>query len=305
MLNNKTVLKICSLVIAVCLWVYVIGEVNPESRKKISNIEVSFTNTEVLAERGLAVADEETVMISAVIEGKRSDVNDAKKRGISAHADVSKCKEGSNTVDIVVNLPDGVRLDSVSEDKIKVKVTEKVSEERNVKIEFSGETDSQSELAWVIDFSPETVYVSGAANLVKKVDYVKGTVNIDKVDTTLRNLEAELTPVDEDGNEIEGVETSYKIAYADVQLLASKEIRLSVKAENTESDVTIDKIDAPGTIRIVGDKDVINEIHSVEGTVDMKGMTASGKAEIIVDLPDGVYLYDNSISAGVSISSAQ
>ncbi len=35
MLENKNVLKIISLIIAILLWVYVMGEVNPDTKEKI------------------------------------------------------------------------------------------------------------------------------------------------------------------------------------------------------------------------------------------------------------------------------
>ena len=59
MLENKNVLKIISLIIAILLWVYVMGEVNPDTKEKISDIEVTFVNTETLADEGLAVVHEQ------------------------------------------------------------------------------------------------------------------------------------------------------------------------------------------------------------------------------------------------------
>ena len=38
MLENKNVLKIISLIIAILLWVYVMGEVNPDTKEKISEM---------------------------------------------------------------------------------------------------------------------------------------------------------------------------------------------------------------------------------------------------------------------------
>ena len=55
MFENKSVLRIISLVAAVLLWFYVMGEVDPEKKAKINNIPVYFTNMDELAEEGLAV----------------------------------------------------------------------------------------------------------------------------------------------------------------------------------------------------------------------------------------------------------
>ena len=292
MLKNKTVLKICSVVIAICLWVYVIGEVDPDSRKKISNIEVSYANTEVLAERGLAVADEETEVISVVIDGKRSDVNNAKKRGIAAYADVSGCKEGSNSIEITVSLPDGVRLESVSQEKLKVNVAELVSEEKPVQIKVPDADNDQNMIPWVTDYTPETVIVSGAGNIVDKIDHVIGVVDGTKVDSQLRNFEAEVIPVDKSGNKVDGAETSYKVVYADVLLLSTRQVKLEVKPGNVAEGMQVKDIEAAKTVIIAGSESALEGIDKVRGTVDLSGMTASGKAEISIELPEGVHLYD-------------
>ena len=278
MLKNKTVLKICSVVIAICLWVYVIGEVDPDSRKKISNIEVSYANTEVLAERGLAVADEETEVISVVIDGKRSDVNNAKKRGIAAYADVSGCKEGSNSIEITVSLPDGVRLESVSQEKLKVNVAELVSEEKPVQIKVPDADNDQNMIPWVTDYTPETVIVSGAGNIVDKIDHVIGVVDGTKVDSQLRNFEAEVIPVDKSGNKVDGAETSYKVVYADVLLLSTRQVKLEVKSGNVAEGMQVKDIEAAKTVIIAGSESVLEGIDKVRGTVDLSGMTESGKA---------------------------
>ena len=292
MLKNKTVLKICSVVIAICLWVYVIGEVDPDSRKKISNIEVSYANTEVLAERGLAVADEETEVISVVIDGKRSDVNNAKKRGIAAYADVSGCKEGSNSIEITVSLPDGVRLESVSQEKLKVNVAELVSEEKPVQIKVPDADNDQKMIPWVTDYTPETVIVSGAGNIVDKIDHVIGVVDGTKVDSQLRNFEAEVIPVDKSGNKVDGAETSYKVVYADVLLLSTRQVKLEVKPGNVAEGMQVKDIEAAKTVIIAGSESVLEGIDKVRGTVDLSGMTESGKEEISIELPEGVHLYD-------------
>ena len=79
MLENKNVLKIISLIIAILLWVYVMGEVNPDTKEKISDIEVTFVNTETLADEGLAVVHEQDLRVSAIVKGKRSVINEMKK----------------------------------------------------------------------------------------------------------------------------------------------------------------------------------------------------------------------------------
>ena len=145
MLNNKNVLRGISLVIAVFLWMYVMGEVNPETKDRISNIEINFVNTEVLADRGLAVVYDNDMKISAIIKGSRSNVNETKESGLVATVDVSACTEGTNTGNVELSLPDGISLDSISDDTVKFEVEEIAEEEKPVEIEFIGEDTSDSE----------------------------------------------------------------------------------------------------------------------------------------------------------------
>ena len=137
MLKNKTVLKIVSLVIAIFLWIYVMGEVDPETKVKVYGIEVNYINTELLAENGLAVAEDEPVTINATIEGKRSDVNKGKKKGLTASVDVSRCKSGKNKAEITLDMPSGVVLDSISKDTADVDVEKIVWSEKPVEIKIS------------------------------------------------------------------------------------------------------------------------------------------------------------------------
>lgn len=255
----------------------------------------------MLAEKGLAVAEEDTAVISAMIEGKRSDVNDAKKSGITASVDVSKCEKGRNNVDIIVNLPDGVKLESVSEEKLEIKVYERITEERPVNIGFSKKQDNQEEVAWVMSRTPETAYVSGAENLVEQISYIKGIIDIEQVSKNMKNLEAQLIPVDKNGEMVPGIELSYEIAYADVQLLASKTVNLDIKAENLQDGISLEKIAAADEVRIVGPKAVLENINELEGIIDLAGMTASDEVELSIQLPEGVYLYNESDVAAARV----
>ena len=55
MFQNKTMNLIISLLLSVALWIYVVGEVNPETTKKYDDIKIDFTNEESLAQNGLAL----------------------------------------------------------------------------------------------------------------------------------------------------------------------------------------------------------------------------------------------------------
>ena len=48
MLKSKKFNIVLALIIAIALWAYVLGEVNPESTATVKNIPINFTNQESL-----------------------------------------------------------------------------------------------------------------------------------------------------------------------------------------------------------------------------------------------------------------
>ena len=55
MFQSKKANFAISLILAMILWVYVVGELNPETRKVFRNIPITVMNEQVLANDGLAV----------------------------------------------------------------------------------------------------------------------------------------------------------------------------------------------------------------------------------------------------------
>ena len=296
MLNNKTFLRIFSLVAAVLLWMYVMGEVDPTKTSVVSNITVSFMNSDVLAEEGLAPIENENMQISAKIKGKRSLVNDVKRNGMSAYVDVSSCKEGKNTVEVKINTPDGISVESMSDEYLTFEVEAIEEAEKPVSISFEGKSGSKSKVPWVLSFMPETVTVSGASSLIDKVSEVRGTVSVADMSEDHSSWEyATVTSVDEKGNAVAGVSVQDGSVTAEVRILTVKTVTLEVSAENMEDGYEADSISADSQIKIVAPSEVLDHVDSIKGTADMTGVsdTETHKIKLNFDLPEGVYLYNS------------
>lgn len=296
MLNNKTFLRIFSLVTAVLLWMYVMGEVDPTKTSVVSNITVSFMNSDMLAEEGLAPIENENMQISAKIKGKRSLVNDVKRNGMSAYVDVSSCKEGKNTVEVKINTPDGISVESTSDEYLTFEVEAIEEAEKPVSISFEGKSGSKSKVPWVLSFMPETVTVSGASSLIDKVSEVRGTVSVADMSEDHSSWEyATVTAVDEKSNAVAGVSVQDGSVTAEVRILTVKTVTLEVSAENMEDGYEADSISADSQIKIVAPAEVLDYVDSIKGTADMTGVsdTETHKIKLNFDLPEGVYLYNS------------
>ena len=106
MKSNK-VLMLISLLVAIALWMFVMGNVDPQISERVSGIKVEMEGTDTLEDQDLTATVNKPKVVSVTIEGKRSQVLKAKKKGIKAYIDVSTCDYGKNEAEIYIRIPDG------------------------------------------------------------------------------------------------------------------------------------------------------------------------------------------------------
>ncbi|MGN0702473.1 MAG: hypothetical protein ACI4KL_04760 [Lentihominibacter sp.] len=117
MLRNKKVLMLISLLVAIGVWIYVMGNVDPLVSERIDGVKVELQGEDTLKQAGLKATLKDPKRVSVTIEGKRSHVNKVKKKGVEAYVDVSTCDYGRNEGKIVIELPDtvtGVLVENIS-----------------------------------------------------------------------------------------------------------------------------------------------------------------------------------------------
>ena len=302
MLENKNVLKVISLIIAIFLWVYVMGEVNPATKEKISDIEVTFVNTDQLADEGLAVVHNQDIKISAVIKGKRSVVNDTKKTGVTATVDVAGASKGSHRGKVNLELPSGVTLDTISDETIKYRVEDSVEVKKDVEIDFVGDTDTDTDLVpWAYDTYPGTVKVTGAESIVDDVYAVRGKITSNVVSESAKTVEVELIPVKKDGTEVQGVVLNHTKAKTTVQLMEAKDVDVSITPKNVPDGREVDSITGVDSVKVVGSAGALADLESIMATVDLSEIKSEGKKELNFSLPAGVYLYNKGNTTEVTV----
>lgn len=108
MLRNKRLLMLISLFVAVGMWIYVMGDVDPDTTYMISGVKVEIQGEESLESEGLHAELNSPKVVAVTVKGKRSQVNKVRKKGIEAYIDVSTCDYGENETEIKIKLPDGV-----------------------------------------------------------------------------------------------------------------------------------------------------------------------------------------------------
>lgn len=128
------------------------------------------------------------------------------------------------------------------------------------------------------------------------MESVKGIVsseNMPKEKSEWRDVS--VTAVDKDGNIVPDVSIlNGDDIQAQVRLMALKTVELDISSSDLREDFQIDKLDVADNIRIVGPEDMIQEIDKIKGFAELAGIddTQTHKINVNLDLPEGIYLYD-------------
>ena len=303
MLKSKKFNIVLALIIAIALWAYVLGEVNPESSVTIKNVPINFTNQDSLEDTGLTLLKSSDTTININISGKRTVITKADADDFSVTADIEGLKKGENTVRLNISGPDDVKIEHVNIEKVKVEIDELATSEKDVKVVINGQPGDDKE-ADIIEQSLDTVKVTGAKTLVDKVDKVNAVVELKNIGSEMSSFDTELTPVDKGGLQVLNVRLGNSKVKITAVMLNKKTVNLNVPVTGENSGDVERIVSVPKTVMIKGTEDALKDITEITcKTLDVSGVYSNTSIELIPQLPDGVKLSDDSdgISAKVTV----
>ncbi len=251
MKKNKIVSILLSLVIAVCLWIYVVSTVTPDDSQWIYNIPVTFTNEDGLfSDRDLVLSSGRDATVDIRLYGKRQDLLKLDNTNITITADLSQVTgAGDWRLPYEIEFPETVtssdiKVESRSKYYISVTVDKLATKEVEVRAVFQGDV-AEGYTQEAIELEYDSIEVSGPKDLVDSVAWAQVVLERTNVSKTVSDT-LSFTLMDEDGNEIE-----------------SDELKCSV------NNVSIDKIGVMMPVNMV--KEVPLRVDFIEGggaTVD-------------------------------------
>lgn len=299
MLKSKRINMILALIVAIVLWAYVLGEVNPESTVTVRDVPITFTNQDVLEASGLTLLSSNHDSVNISISGQRTAITKVKQSDFSVTADVEALSLGENTVRLNITGPDDVKIENVSIEKISVIIDQRVTEEKEVSVQVNGEVDSEKE-PHIVEVSKESVNVTGAKTLVDKVAGVNAILDVGDVEGNLKTLEAELVPVDSQGIRVENVSLDSKKVSVTAVMLNKKTVHLEVPVINEDYGDVERSVSLPKTIVIKGTEEDLKDISSITcRTLDLSDVNESTTIAVEPILPEGIQISDE--SAGLSV----
>lgn len=301
MLENKKLNMVISLLIAIALWAFVIGEVNPQATHVYREIPVELVNEEVLTENGMAVYSVSDRVISITLTGTRSEINKVDEKEITASVDLEDAVIGENQLTIDVKVPDKVEIETQSIESVTVTVEERVSKEVPVEIFYEG-TFAGEEEPITVEQNLEAVSVSGAATTVDQVAAARAAVEEGTVTEDTTEVQCDLIAVDANGQRVFNVSLSEESVSITTELVKLKTVPLEVPLEGEDNEDIKRTVTAPDKVTIKGKASDLEDIDSIETEpINLEEILVSTTVPLEPILPEGVALSKESEDLSITI----
>lgn len=310
MIKSNLVLKIMAVVFAVILWSYVLAEENPVRQRDIPDVSLRYIQSAELEAKGLAISASLSDILDSVdvrVEVEQKNLKYVSNKNIILEVDLSTINgPGEVEMDINPTSPYGKVL-SVSPSTVTL-VVDKLSQKNvPVEVEKTGKVaDGYHAMDPVIT---EPAYIKGASVDVEKV--VSAVCHVDLTGLTENfSKSVEVDYLDKDGNVLDkNMFAGTDSVIVSVDVLAKKTVPVNTddllvgKDELAEGYEISEIIIEPGTVDIIGKKDILDTIESLEAIpIVVTGANTDVPRLLEFNLPEGVsILSDGQVQAVVRI----
>ncbi len=288
---DNWILKLTSVVIAVVLWIVGYSINDPADSKRMTNVPVTFINTEAITDNGQVyeVLGGTDVVRLITINATRSVIDDLEDNDINVEADFSKMKlDGS----IELNVYSDRHNDSItfkpSSTELKLLVEDKIERYFSLEVDLIGEPEEgyivgSSKLEW------NRISISGAESIVKSIDKAVAVVDVTDTKGDVFSY-ADIVLYDGEGKEVskEKIDVSMKTVGTTVEILATKTVPVKYASAGIAAEgyvATGEITSGTNEIMIAGRENIISSVTEivVEGE-DLYFEEATEDVVLTVDL---------------------
>lgn len=303
--KQKVIVQLVCLLLSIGLWIYVTNIENPIKSYELGRVPVEIKNVDSLKDAGLALAPNQEFYVNLKIEGNSQDLFRVDKSDFNISVDLSEfvLKNGENKIAVnIESVPNTVKIKNSNGLAITVNTEAYATKEVPVKSKINVMSKSSYYVATPV-FSPETIVVSGAESLVNSVTKVVAEgEESNAVKTIIKDYI--VIPVDEDDNEIKGVQLSQKWAEATIQINQGKTVPIKINTTGIlGKGLKLKSISSTITeIGITGSEAVLNSISEIETeTINLSEITDSTNIDVALGIPDGILIHNGENSITVNI----
>lgn len=298
MKTNKIMSLLLSVLIALCLWIYVVTVVTPEDSQWIYNIPVTFENEDGLfSDRNLTLTEGRNQTINLKFRGNRQDLQKLSSANVTVTANLSQIEgPGQWQISYDYVLPENVSTNDISvEDRssstITIVVDKLAVKEIEVRAKFEGDV-AEGYMPDPIELEQESLTISGPQDVVSKVDYAQVVLERTNVSKTVSDT-LSYTLMDEEGNPVESQEIHCDVDKINVMMMVYmvKEVPLTVQyisGGGATSENVIERIE-PSTVTIKGNAEDLEGLNSLSiAKVDLSSIQSTFSASYNIVIPDGM-----------------
>ena len=288
--------KISAVVIALIIWAFVMDDVNPEIDKHIRNIPVSFTNAAALERQGLVIMEPQEVTIDVRVTGSKSDIDRFNESNLSAQVDLSGYSEGQVRVIPTVGITgqaSSVRIVDYQPREILFTFDRVITREYPVRVVTTGELDDNY-LLGSIDTSTNNIVVEGPRTWMNEVHEVIAYVDIEgRTSTATTNVAVRV--VDDEGNEVRGVEKSPNMINLEIPILRTQSVPVELQTVGElPENFTISNLQiSPSEVDVVGDHNVLTLTRINTEEINVDTLLENDSLEVDLIIPEGMELLDS------------
>ncbi|MDU3687955.1 MAG: CdaR family protein [Anaerococcus hydrogenalis] len=296
-MNNKNDRKLIALsvLVAVIMWAFVMTSTNPSLSKTVRGVPLTIKNQEVMQKEGYAlVGKDEISSVNVKVEGSRSDLASLSSDDLVASVDLGVPTEGIKTLNIKVDGPSGIKVESTNPSNVNFKIEKIVKKDLPVEIKIPDKL-KESKIINVSEQSTKKITVSGLRKNIDKVDKIILNIGKDEyLDGKIHDIEAR--PIDKSGKTVANVDLSQNDVSISFDVLQSKEVEIELDYEESlpKNMEVIEKKYSPKKVVIKGEKSIIDKIDKIKtekiDLTNLKNNEFEKSLELVV--PEAVEIND-------------
>lgn len=297
--KQQFIIKICCVIAAFALWLFISSTENPLTPYTLKNIPVQLLNTDVLTRSNLVLVPGQDFNIDLNIKGASTSILLAKKaEDFTIVADLSAyaLKSGEQKIPIEIRKsPDNINVLNSDNLFIKINLDELMEAKLPINIKMTGKP-KEGFYASEPKLSQTSATVTGGA---KRVSMVKEIL----IEQDIQGVEADvvktykLKAVDEAGKEINEVTISPSHMDVKIPIRKTKSLGITVKTKgNLAEKYILSSIKAvPEKLDVTGSVAALNGIENLNTeTIDLSQINSSTTVNVGVVIPEGLSLVNDS-----------
>lgn len=306
-IKNKSniIAKVVSVIVAIFLWYYVMGLVNPEETRTYRNINVAFKNVEYLNNTKLVNLGPSEAKVTVQVKGKKSELDNINENNIKASIDFRGYDAGQVRVPVkseIIGQYNTLQVTSISPSEVIFNLDSVESYKKTVEIRQKGDIKENYALS-NISTDVESVKLTGPESYLAKVDKVVAEIDLTNKDKPF-TISSKLYALDLKDNQIDQVSLYPQVVNISAQIDKTKSVPIETDFEShLPTTFKIVNIKTNPQKLVIKGQEGIDAITSIKTEkIEVNDAVEPKEGELIVKpiLPQGVSLLDENVKISVT-----